>query len=240
MLQALIVATLLTASAQQDEKATSVAEQLMEALGGQENWDQARFVRYTYVRRGRKPVFTWDRWMGRLRIESRDQSGVPFVILMNLKARQGKVFVEGRPLRGEELSDYLKRGPRMWKGSHYWFLMPLKLNDPGVNLAYEGEETFDGAVYDIVRLTFDDATDEGGDAFWAYVNRETHLMDRWKYKLSGGAEGDYRWSQWHRYGGVRVATQRDGNDEVIRFEDIYVGDSIPDEIFSSPDPVTFP
>lgn len=241
MLQAVILATLLAAgSGQSDEAATRVAEQMVEAMGGQENWDQARFIRFTNVRRGRKPVFTWDRWMGRLRIESRDQSGIPFVILMNLNSRQGKVYVEGRLLRGKELSEYLKRGAQMWKGATYWFLMPFKWNDPGVNLAHEGEESFDGSTYDIVHLTFDNEGDAPGDEYWAYVNRDTHLMDRWKFKLAAGFEGDYRWSRWHRYGGIRVATIREGNDEVIRFEDIYVGASMPDELFTSPEPAKFP
>lgn len=238
MLPALILATLLTTS-DGDEKAARVADELMEALGGHENWEQARFIRYTYVRRNRKPSFTWDRWLGRLRIESRNKNGIPFVILMNLNSRQGKVYLDGRPLRGEDLSKYLQQGVQMWKSSSYWFLMPFKWHDPGVHLAYAGEDELEGNMYDIVHLTFDDGRDPG-DQYWGYVNRETHLMDRWKFKLHAGFEGEYEWTRWHRYGGLRVPTQRVGGDEVIRFEDIHIGDSMPDELFTSPDPVEFP
>ena len=237
MLPALILAALLTAP---DEQATRVADEMVEAMGGHENWEQARFIRFTNVRGNRKPRFTWDRWLGRLRIESRNEAGIPYVILMNLKTRQGKVYVEGLALRGKELSDYLNRGARMWKGATYWFLMPFKWRDPGVNLSYDGEEKIDGVVYDKVHLTFDDVERSPGDEYWAYVNRDTHLMERWKFKLESGFEGDYRWTRWHRYGGIRVATERIGNDERIRFEDIFVGASMPDELFTSPEPVTFP
>jgi hypothetical protein len=237
MLQALLLAVLLTAS---DEEATRVADAMVDAMGGDENWEQARFIRFTNVRRGRKPTFTWDRWLGRLRIESRNDAGIPYVVLMNTKTRQGSVHVEGRPLRRKELSDYLKRARQMWKGASYWFLMPFKWRDPGVNLAYDGEEEIDGVVYDKVHLTFDNAGSSPGDEYWAYVNRDTHLMERWKFKLESGFEGDYRWTRWHRYGGIRVATERIGNDERIRFENIFVGASMPDELFTSPEPVKFP
>jgi hypothetical protein len=237
MLHVLALAAVLTAS---DQQATRVAEQMMEAMGGRENWEQARFIRFTNVRRGRKATFYWDRWSGRLRIEAKNQGGVPYVILMNLSSRQGNVHVESRPLQGQELSEYLNRGAQMWKGAHYWFLMPLKWFDPGVNLAYEGEAEVGGNTYDIVHLTFDAKGDDRVDEYWAYVNRDTHLMDSWKFNLGGRIEGEYRWSGWQRYGGIRVATERTGNDEVIRFENVYIGTSMPDAIFTSPEPVQFP
>lgn len=237
MLQAFLLAAVLTAS---DEEATRVADAMVEAMGGVENWEQARYIRFTNVRRGRKPTFTWDRWLGRLRIEARNEAGIPYVVLMNNKTQQGAVYVEGRPLRRKELSDYLKRARQMWAGASYWFLMPFKWKDPGVNLSYDGEEEIDGVIYDKVHLTFDNVGRSPGDEYWAYVNRDTHLMDRFKFKLESGFEGDYRWTRWHRYGGIRVATQRIGGDERIRFENIYIGDSMPDELFTSPAPVKFP
>ena len=234
MLQALLLVSLLQTS---DARAIEVADQMMEALGGQSNWDEARFIRFTNVRRNRKATFTWDRQLGRLRLEARNAAGVPYIVLMNLNARQGSVFVEGRQLRGKELSEYVNRTAGMWAGATYWFLMPLKWKDPGVILAYDGEESIGGVMYDRIHLSFDDVGRSPGDQYWAYVNRETHLMERWKFKLEGGAEGDYRWTNWHRYGGIRVATERTSEDEVIRFENIVVASSMPDAFFTSPEPV---
>jgi len=239
MLKALILASLLTA-ADRDEQSTRIANQMMEAMGGHDNWEQARFIRFTNVRRNRKVTFSWDRWEGRLRIDALNQGGIPYVILMNLNSRQGNVHVEGRPLEGKELSDYLNQGAQMWKGATYWFLMPLKWFDPGVNLAYAGEADVEGGIHDVVHVTFDTKGDERVDQYSAYVNRDTHLMDAWKFTLGGEIEGYYRWTGWQRYGGVLVATERVGSDEVIHFEDIYVGASIPDEVFTSPEPFKFP
>ncbi|MDX1389448.1 MAG: hypothetical protein R3344_09685, partial [Acidobacteriota bacterium] len=36
------------------------------------------------------------------------------------------------------------------------------------------------------------------------------LMDRFRFKLEGGAEGDYRWTKWQRYGGLLIATYKSG------------------------------
>jgi len=234
----ILLAGLLSAAAV-DERAIAVEAEMIEAMGGRKNWEEARFIRFTFVRGDRKPSFSWDRWTGRLRIESRNRGGVPYVVLMNVKTRQGKVFLEGRPLDGAELSEYVNLSYRMWKGETYWFLMPFKWLDDGVELAHEAEETLNDVVYDKIRVTFDDGRSPG-DSYLAYVNRETHLMDRWVFRLNGGAEGDYRWRNWHRYGGLRVATERVSDDEIIRFEDIFVGASLPDSIFTSPEPVALP
>lgn len=219
-----------------DPKAIEIADEMVKAMGGEENWERARFIRFTNVRQNRRATFSWDRWNGRLRLEARDEAGIPYVVLMSLSSRQGLVFLDGKPLRGAELSEYLNRAVRMWTGATYWFLMPFKWKDEGVVLAYDGEEEIDGILYDKVHLTFDDVGRTPGDQYWAYVNRETHFMDRWKYRLEGGATGDYQWRRWHRYSGIRVAVERVGNDEVIRFEDIVVAESMPDEIFTSPEP----
>ena len=233
----LILATLLQTG---DPRAIQIADEMIEAMGGQENWEQARFIRFTNVRRSRRATFTWDRWTGRLRLEARNEAGVPYVVLMNLNSRQGRVFVDGRSIRGKELSEYVNRAARMWTGATYWFLMPFKWKDEGVILAYEGEEEVDGVLYDKVHLSFDNVGRSPGDQYWAYVNRESRFMDRWKFKLESGAEGDYRWTRWHRYGGIRVAVERIGNDEVIRFEDVVIAAFMPDELFTSPEPIEFP
>lgn len=237
MLRLLIFATLLTAA---DEQAMRIADEMMAAQGGQANWDQARYIRFTNVRRERRATFTWDRRLGRLRIEAKNDAGIPFVILMNIQSQQGNAYVEGRQVQGEEHSEYLARGSAMWPGATYWFLMPLKWKDPGVILTYDGEEEVDGVVYDKVHLTFENVGRSPGDQYWAYVNRKTHLMDRWKFQLQGGAEGVYRWTGWQRYGGVLVATERIGAEETIRFEDIYIGDKMPEEMFTSHEAIEFP
>jgi len=61
------------------------------------------------------------------------------------------------------------------------------MRDPGVNLDYDGEKKIDRQTYDVLKLTFENVGLTPGDTYWAYVNRETHLIDRWEYILEGGA-----------------------------------------------------
>jgi hypothetical protein len=223
-----------------EEKAVLIAHQMMEALGGQERWEQARFLHFTYVRQGRRLTLSWDRHTGRYRLEGMNDTGVPYVVVMNLNSRQGRAALEGRVLEGAELSEYLNLATRVWTGETYWLLAPYKLQDPGAILTYEGEESEGGIVRDRLHLRFENVGLTPKDQFWLYVNRETHLLDRWRFKLQGGAEGDFRWTGWQRFGGILLATERIGaNGERIVFEDIIVTDSMPDDVFTSLQPLAF-
>lgn len=238
--KAFLVGMLLGAActAAAEEKANAIAEEMMRALGGQENWDRARFLRFTFVRQGRRLNITWDRETGRYRLEAVNDAGVPYVVVMNVATRQGRVSVEGRPLDGQELSEYLNLANRIWAGETYWLLCPYKLRDPGAILTYEGEENAAGAVQDRLHLRFENVGLTPKDQFWLYVNRKTRLLDRWRFRLQGGQEGDYRWTSWARFGGILLATERVGaNGERILFEDILVTDSLPDEVFTSLEPL---
>ncbi|MGH9388122.1 MAG: hypothetical protein ACRD1Z_00795, partial [Vicinamibacteria bacterium] len=70
--------------------------------------------------------------------------------------------------------------------------------------------------------------------------RKTRLLDRWRFRLQSGNEGDYRWAGWQRFGGILLATERLGAEEDrILFEDIIVANSLPDEVFTSLEPLAF-
>lgn len=65
----------------------------------------------------------------------------------------------------------------------YWFAMMQKLLDPGVNYEYIKEETMDGDVYDIVKVSFDTEEDEASDIYQLYINRETLLVDQFLFTV---------------------------------------------------------
>ena len=96
-----------TVSAQQsDSKAVSIAEQSMEAMGGKTNWDNTRYLRFTFF--GSR-THHWDKWTGRYRLEGKSRDGSEsYIILMNLNTKQGKAYVNGKRLEGEELKKRLE------------------------------------------------------------------------------------------------------------------------------------
>lgn len=217
-----------------DPKAIEVADQMMAALGGEDNWTRMRFIKFTFIRGQINLTLTWDKWTGRYRLDATTQEGQPYVVLMNINTRAGDVYLDGQKLDGEERDTYLGRAARIWKGETYWFLMPFKLHDPGVVLTYEGEETADDTAYDIVHVSFN-GPGMAADQFWAYVNQDTHLMDKWRYRLSRGAEGEFWWKNWERYGPLLMSTLRENAEgATIRMEDIIVTDTMSDEMFTTP------
>jgi hypothetical protein len=231
-------------AAQTPPSAADVANQVMKALGGKEAWDNTHYLRFTFA--GRR-THHWDKWTGRHRVEGQTPEGKKYVVLENINTHQGEAWVDGKKVEGDELKTWLDRGYGAWVNDTYWLLMPYKLQDPGVNLTYAGTEQLDGNTYDKLHLSFGNVGLTPGDEYWAWINRDTHLMDRWAYLLQAApgeqraaAPTPWRWQGWQRFGKIMLAPTRAQveGDRKLELSDIAVFDTLPDSVFTSPDPVT--
>jgi hypothetical protein len=196
-------------------KAIEIAGKAMEALGGEAAWNNTHYLRFTFAvdREGKTVVsrtHTWDKWTGRYRLEGTDRDGKSFAVLMDLNTKDGKALQDGKPVSGDELKKALENAYGAWVNDTYWLIMPYKMMDPGVVLAYDGESKEGGAVHDKVRLTFDGVGLTPKDKYWAYVNRQTGLVDRWDFVLKGEAKAptSFTWEGWKKYGNVMLAPER--------------------------------
>jgi hypothetical protein len=230
----------LPGSAQDAPSANSVADRVMKALGGQEAWDNTRYLRFSFA--GRRTHW-WDKWTGRHRIEGQNREGQKYVVLENINTKEGTAYLEGRKAEGEKAAELLKNAYGAWINDTYWLLMPYKLRDPGVNLSYAGEETIDGKTYDKLALSFANVGLTPGDRYWAYINRDTGLMDRWAFILQDmpkeGPPSAWLWEGWQTHGSIMLAPHRSqvGGDRKLELGDIAVPDELPDSVFTSPEPV---
>ena len=110
----------------------------------------------------------------------------------------------------------------------------------GLNLAYDGAEEIDGATFDKIELTFEGVGLTPGDTYWAFISRDTGLMERWAYFLQDWEEGreptHWQWLDWGRYGDVMLSPKRvkvdDGSERPLG--ELAVFDQLPDSIFESP------
>lgn len=229
--------------AQSTPTAGQVADRVMQALGGKEAWDATRFLRFTFA--GRR-THHWDKWTGRHRLEGQSPEGQRYVVIQNLNTKQGEAWVDGKKQEGEAAKPWLERGYGAWVNDTYWLLMPYKLQDPGVNLTYEGRDQIDGRPYDKLHLRFQGVGLTPGDQYWAWINPETGLMDRWAYLLQPepGKEPAkeptaWRWEGWRKHGNIMLAPMRRqvNGDRTLELADIAVLESLPDTVFTSPDPV---
>ncbi len=127
--------------AQSDSKAIALADKIVEAMGGEKNWEATRIVHWNFF--DKRPWY-WDKQTGDVRcdIPTKDVR-----IAMNIRSMSGSVYANGEiQTHADSLAKYLKSGYEMWINDSYWLVMPFKLQDPGVTLKSLGLKP-DSIVY---------------------------------------------------------------------------------------------
>lgn len=231
-----------------DAKAATVAKELTDAMGGQAAWDALPFVRFDFVvaRDGREVArfrHWWDKRLGRCRVEGPDDKGRTVTALFTLSDRRGKSFTDGiADTDSANIANIVQMGYERWVNDTYWLMMPFKLRDPGTHLKYSGPKRGEGgAEGDVLELTF--ASGVGltpKDHYWLYVNRKTHLLDRWEFVLQdakGPPQGS-TWEEWTQVGPLRLSTLRRfrGKPALLRLENVAVPATLDESVFTDARP----
>src|SRR5947209_10833996 len=216
-----------------DPAADALAKRAIQAEGGAA-WDKARFLSFTFVveRNGQTAASfpqQWDRVTGDYRVSGLDPKGVPFTVVLNAKTRTGRAWqkdVEVKDLPA--LKDLLALGYRRYTNDLYWLLMPLKMLDPGVHRTSQGErKDAAGHKWDVLRLTFDPSLEINYDV-WAWINRESGLVEEWDMKAPGAAATDppveVFFRDFKRVAGVLISMRREvkGKNQTVRFDDLQI------------------
>ncbi|HXO26481.1 MAG TPA: hypothetical protein VOA80_03995, partial [Thermoanaerobaculia bacterium] len=215
----------------------AVADAAMAALGGQGAWDRVHFLRFTLG------AYThyWDKWTGRHRLDGRTRDG-SIVVLDDVNTRQGRAYVDGKEAAGETGARMLRSSYTDWNNVSDWLLMPYKLKDRGVKLSYVGQQQVDGRNYDEISISFDRGV-PGDPSYFAWFNRDTHLMDRWAILLVGqrrdAPASVWLCQGWQRYGNIQLAPRYVQPDtrKTIEFSNILVAATMPEAVFTSQQPV---
>lgn len=222
-----------------DAKANGIAQAMMQAMGGQDAWMRAHFVRFDFrVTAGGKVVVDrshlWDKQSGRYRLESKTKDGRPSVTLFNVADRQGTAYVDGKKLEGTAAAQALKDAYGTFINDMYWLAMPWKWLDAGVHLKYLGNKTRGGAAYDVVQLTFGKVGLTPGDRYEAYVSPRSHLMEHWEYTLQNGQKGSWDW-EYTTTGGIKLASNHTSADgKSIHMGDVKVMNTADEALFTNP------
>ena len=242
----LLLVTSAFASETRDPAAVVVASRTLQAMGGEQAFARLRTLKFDFVveRSGKEVArvhHVWDRWDGRYRVEGLNRDGKNALTLFNVHDPGGHSWLDGKALDGDALKKAVERAYARFINDTYWLLMPAKMLDPGVNLQSEGEAEKDGKAYDVVRLTFGEGVGLTPlDTYWAYVSKESGLMERWEFVLTGQEPKDreaFAWSDWQTVGGVRLAmvkTALGAEPTVIRFDHVSASDSPDDAAFVPP------
>ncbi len=230
----------LRAADTRDPKAEEVARAMMQAMGGEQAWKSAHFVRYDFkVTRDGKPLtersHLWDKWSGRYRLEMKTKEGKNQVLLYtDVNQKQGSAYLDGKKLEGDEAAKALENGYKAFINDMYWLAMPWKWMDSGVNLKYVGPKKCGKETYDVVELTFGNVGVTPGDKYEAYVSRDSHMMMHWEYTLQSKDKGAWDW----RYAdakGVKLASDHTNDQKMsINMGDVRVLDLVDSAFFADP------
>jgi len=228
LLLSLFVGTQLSAQNASDAKAIEIADQVMSAMGGQQQWDETRYIAWTFFDRRR---LWWDKHEGQVRIESFADSTI---YLVNIVNGTGSVKRKGQVLEHpDSIAKYVQRGVSIWINDSYWLVMPFKLRDPGVTLRYLGEEALpDGTNTEVLQLTFEDVGDTPENKYKVFVDKASQLVVRWDY-FAKASDTEPRisnpWSDYKRYGKILLSGERGRG----KMGDIAVWQELPKEVFTS-------
>ena len=221
-----------------DAKADEIAHTMMKAMGGENAWYAAHFLRFDFkVNVGGKMeedrTHLWDKMTGRYRLEEKTKDGKLRVVLFNINDRHGEAYVDDKKVEGAAGAKAVKDAYEAFINDMYWLAMPWKWLDKGVNLKYMGPKTRGSESGDVVRLTFDHVGLTPGDRYDAFVSSQSHLMTHWDFKLQGGDTGSFDW-QYTDTGGIKLAKNHPGDKVSIDMGDVRVLDKVDDAVFSDP------
>lgn len=215
-------------AAQSDPAAIELADSVMAAMGGRENWDETRFISWNFF--GRRNL-VWDKKEGRVRIESIPDSTIYLVDVDDLK---GRVQIKGKEITApDSLQKLLERAKSIWINDSYWLIMPFKLKDTGVTLKYLGEDTtLLGRRANVLELTFEDVGDTPENKYRVYVDVKDNLVKQWAYYKNASQDSasqiwpfdNYKW-----YGDIILSADRSDNKGP---RNVRVDEKLPGSLFS--------
>jgi hypothetical protein len=233
--------TFLAFTADGQPTADSVARRAMDMLAGPA-WDDARYLAFTFnVERDGQILASWkqawDRFTGDYAVSGKNRQGEDIRVVMNVNTKEGRAWKNGQEVTDN--AELLKTGYGRFINDTYWLLMGFKSFDPGVTRTYDGETRNDcGAVYDVVKFSFQDVGLTPGDVYWMWVNRRTGLIDQWHMKLEGSKAEDppsvVLFQEYRRIGGLLISTRREiqGRNQFIRLDDVVVSRDVPGGAFA--------
>src|SRR6516165_2915219 len=227
-----------------DPKAVEVARTMMHAMGGEDAWNAAHFVRFDFrfkvdSKLLRDNAHLWDRKDGRYRFETTTKDGKRQVVLFRIgdyeRDKAGKAYLDGKQLEDDAACKAVDDAYGSYINDSWWLCMPWKWLSTGVNLKYLDPQKHGGETADVIELTFGHVGLTPGDMYHAFVSQNSHLMDYWEYTLQDKRKGAWAW-QYGDYKGVKLASNHVSSDHkaTINMGDVRILDAVQDAFFTDP------
>ncbi len=212
-----------------DKKAVRLADKVMNAMGGYENWTSTRYIQWNFF--GARTLL-WDKWNGRVRIDSNKDS---FSAIININDSSGQVKKDGKVVtQTDSLKKYVARAKSIWINDSYWLVMPFKLKDSGVTLTYLGlKENDKGVLSEVIELTFEHVGDTPDNKYHVFIDPKSFLVNQWTfYNDAKDTEPRFStpWEQYLKHGEILLSGHRGKNYEIT---EINVSTVVDEKLFST-------
>jgi hypothetical protein len=204
-----------------------LARRVSEAAG-LARFGEVAALRFTFVveRDGQRAFVAshaWDVRAGRDRVRW-TEDGHAWDVVVDLHARTATGTVDGAPIADADTTAAAEKAHERWVNDSYWLVLPLKLLDPGVNLALDAPRVIDGRPHEVLALSFAGVGLTPGDRYWLIVDPQTQRIVRWEMVLEG-QQPPPRGTSFVDYAPVGPLTLaldhvNDDGTRHIRFEDV--------------------
>ena len=208
-------------------KAEVIATGVVSAMGGADNFAATHYIGWTFF--GRRKLI-WDKVHDRVRV---DYITRPLTIITSLHNDSTLLFMDGMQItQKDSLAKYSVKGKKIWANDSYWLIMPFKLFDPGVNLAFVKDTIVNNAKQSILELTFNQVGFTPENKYWIFVDHSTHLVAQGSFfnnYTDPVPEFSDLWGDYQRYGKILISGDRGGDGKL---ENIHVWETLPENVFT--------
>ncbi|NMM46933.1 hypothetical protein HH304_00875 [Flammeovirgaceae bacterium KN852] len=189
-----------------DQKAISIADSVMVAMGGRKAYDESRFFGFDFF--GYRKIW-WDKKADSAIVKLNNMG---LKILVDLNSKNGRVWKDGIEMENiDSIAYYSNYGYEAWVNDTYWLVMPFKLKDSGVTLNYVREDTVNSNPADVLQLTFNAVGITPENKYEVYIDQTDNLVKKWSYfkKATDTIPSmTTPWDDYKEYNGLALASNR--------------------------------
>ncbi len=221
--------------ANSDPKAIAIADEVMKACGGRGQWDDTRYLYWTYY--GDRE-WIWDKKLQRVRLHVLNNS---LDVQLNLIQNTGIVRAAGQMItNATSKQKYLSDARQQFLEDAYELVMPFKLKDANVTLKYVGmKENQIGANCDVLQLAFTSESEPPRGKYYVFVSPSSHLITEcWHFTNAKDTEPASKetWVDYRPLGHIFLSGNR-GNYRYLAPMGVYK--SLPDSVFTTFSPINW-
>ncbi len=165
---------------------TSIANKLWEAIGGKENWQNARYFMFSCIGGG-NPSFTqgertylWDKQDGYCRFEGVTLDDESVIALFNIKTNKGTVYMNGEKLSNPKTSaDVINEISAEFERDAYLLFLPTVLEGDHVSFTVTGEKLIGSQRFTVIDIKNQKTSFEAAVDGQLYIDAQTGRIEQW-------------------------------------------------------------